>query len=102
VKSGQRYGLRGPDLNRRPSGYEFTKAVFRTPIQAIEIAQKPQQTPGVACVRHVHGSSSLIIPFQIVKAPSGHRGHLNAISVHTVDLDTEAMAPEIDRLGGEL
>ena len=25
-KSGQRYGLRGPDLNRRPSGYEFTKA----------------------------------------------------------------------------
>jgi len=33
--------LRGPDLNRRPSGYEFTKAGFRVPTQAIEIAQKP-------------------------------------------------------------
>ena len=28
LKSGQRYGLRGPDLNRRPSGYEFTNARF--------------------------------------------------------------------------
>jgi hypothetical protein len=34
--------LRGPDLNRRPSGYEFTKAGFRSPSQHAGITQKPQ------------------------------------------------------------
>jgi len=42
LKSGQRYGLRGPDLNRRPSGYELTKAGFCTPSQHPRITEKHQ------------------------------------------------------------
>jgi hypothetical protein len=42
LKSGQRYGLRGPDLNRRPSDYELTNAGCRRPSQQTGITEKPQ------------------------------------------------------------